>query len=186
MMKEPFLNEDEDVKYIQVEKEMRPPVYTALACFTTAWARNKMIRSAQACFDRFLYCDTDSLHVLGLEIPDIDIHESELGYWKCEGIFSQAKYLRPKTYLETFCQINGDNITDPNDYENSTSYDTEVKCCGMPDNMKRLVSYDNFKLGQLYNNTMRSADDTENYAKLMPKTVKGGVVLVDRDFHIKC
>ena len=185
MMKEPFLNEDEDVKYIQVEKETRPPVYTALACFTTAWARNKMIRSAQACFDRFLYCDTDSLHVLGLDIPEIDIHESELGFWKCEGIFSQAKYLRPKTYLETFCQINGDNITSPEDYEKSTSYDTEVKCCGMPDNMKRLVSYDNFRLGQLYNNTMRATDDTENYAKLMPKTVKGGVVLVDRDFHIK-
>ena len=186
MMKEPFLNEDEDVKYIQVEKEMRPPVYTALACFTTAWARNKMIRSAQACFNRFLYCDTDSLHVLGLDVPNIDIHESELGYWKCEGIFSQAKYLRPKTYLETFCQINGDNITSPEDYEKSTTYDTEVKCCGMPDNMKRLVNYDNFKLGQLYNNTMRATDDTENYAKLMPKTVKGGVVLVDRDFHIKC
>ena len=185
MMKEPFLNEEEEVKYTQVEKETRPPVYTALACFTTAWARNKMIRSAQACFDRFLYCDTDSLHVLGLDVPDIDIHESELGFWKCEGIFSQAKYLRPKTYLETFCQINGDNITNPKDYDNSTSYDTEVKCCGMPDNMKRLVSYDNFRLGQLYNNTMRATDDTENYAKLMPKTVKGGVVLVDRDFHIK-
>ena len=186
MMKEPFLNEDEDVKYTQVEKETRPPVYTALACFTTAWARDKMIRSAQACFDRFLYCDTDSLHVLGLDVPDIDIHESELGYWKCEGIFSQAKYLRPKTYLETFCQIDGNHITEPIDYEKSTSYDTEVKCCGMPDNMKRLVNYDNFKLGQLYNNTMRATDDTENYAKLMPKTVKGGVVLVDRDFHIKC
>ena len=186
MMKEPFLNEDEDVKYTQVEKETRPPVYTALACFTTAWARDKMIRSAQACFDRFLYCDTDSLHVLGLDVPDIDIHESELGYWKCEGIFSKAKYLRPKTYLETFCQIDGNHITKPIDYEKSTSYDTEVKCCGMPDNMKRLVNYDNFKLGQLYNNTMRATDDTENYAKLMPKTVKGGVVLVDRDFHIKC
>ena len=186
MMKEPFLNEDEDVKYTQVEKETRPPVYTALACFTTAWARDKMIRSAQACFDRFLYCDTDSLHVLGLDVPDIDIHESELGYWKCEGIFSKAKYLRPKTYLETFCQIDGNHITEPIDYEKSTSYDTEVKCCGMPDNMKRLVNYDNFKLGQLYNNTMRATDDTENYAKLMPKTVKGGVVLVDRDFHIKC
>ena len=186
MMKEPFLNEDEDVKYTQVEKETRPPVYTALACFTTAWARDKMIRSAQACFDRFLYCDTDSLHVLGLDVPDIDIHESELGFWKCEGIFSKAKYLRPKTYLETFCQIDGNHITEPIDYEKSTSYDTEVKCCGMPDNMKRLVDYDNFKLGQLYNNTMRATDDTENYAKLMPKTVKGGVVLVDRDFHIKC
>ena len=185
MMKEPFLNEEEDVKYIQVEKETRPPVYTALACFTTAWARNKMIRSAQACYDRFLYCDTDSLHVIGLELPNIDIHESELGFWKCEGIFSKAKYIRPKTYLETFCQINGENITNPDDYDLSTSYEMEVKCCGMPDNMKRLVNYDNFKLGQLYNNTMRATDDDENYAKLMPKTVKGGVVLVERDFHIK-
>ena len=42
-----------------------------------------------------------------------------------------------------------------------------------------------FKLGQCYNNDMRDEGDINNYAKLMPKTVKGGVVLVDRDFHIK-
>ena len=185
VMKEPYLDEEENVKYDVAVKEGRPPVYTALACFTTAWARNKMIRSAQACYDRFLYCDTDSLHVLGLELPDIEIHESELGFWKCEGIFNKAKYLRPKTYLESFCQIDGKNITSPSDFNQANSDETEVKCCGMPDNMKRLVNYDNFKLGQLYNNTMRATDDEENYAKLMPKTVKGGVVLVERDFHIK-
>lgn len=184
-MKEPFLNDEEEVKYESVNKDGRPPVYTALACFTTAWARDLMIRSAQECYDRFLYCDTDSLHVLGLELPDINIHESELGFWKCEGVFSQAKYLRAKTYLETFCQIDGKNITSPQEYNQSNQYEMEVKCCGMPDNTKQLVDYDNFNLGQCYNNNMREIGDTNNYAKLMPKTVKGGVVLVDRDFHIK-
>ena len=185
LMKEPILDEFEDVKYQSVNKDGRPPVYTALACFVTAWARDLMIRSAQECYDRFLYCDTDSLHVIGLDIPDIDIHATKLGAWKCEGIFSKAKYLRPKTYLETFCQINGKNITNPDDYEKASIFDTEVKCCGMPDNTKQLVSYDNFNLGQKYNNEMRDEGDETNYAKLMPKTVKGGVVLVERDFHIK-
>lgn len=172
-MKEPYLNEKGVVEYESVEHDGRPPVYTAMACFITAYARDLMIRSAQACFDRFLYCDTDSLHVLGLEIPDIDIDQKRLGAWKCEGVFEKAKYLRAKTYLETFCQIDGKKITDVKDYEKSTSYETEVKCAGMPENVKEQVSYQNFELGKHFG------------GKLMPKTVNGGIVLVEREFTIK-
>lgn len=183
LVKQPFLSEDEEVKFEAVEKDQRPSVYTALACFTTAYARHLMITTAQACYDRFLYCDTDSLHVIGTEIPDIDIHESELGYWKCEGIFKEAKYLRAKTYIESFYQIKGKNIVHPDDIKQSDHVEMEVKCAGMPDNMKQLVTYDNFNLGQLYSGQM--AKGLENCSKLVPKTVKGGVILVERDFHIK-
>ena len=154
VMKEPYLDEEGNVRYESVEHEERESVYTAMACFITAYARDLMIRSAQACYDRFLYCDTDSLHVLGLKEPDIPIHEVELGYWKCEGQFSQAKYLRAKTYLETF------------------EWGTEVKCAGMPENVKSSVNYDNFEVGAQF------------YGKKMPKTVKGGIVLVEKFFTI--
>lgn len=184
LVKEPFLDEEENVKFEPVMKDSRPSVYTALACFTTAHARYLMITTAQKCYDRFLYCDTDSLHVIGLEIPDIDIHESELGFWKCEGVFKEAKYLRAKTYIETFYQINGDNIDTPDDVYKVTGSVMDVKCAGMPDNMKQLVTYDNFNLGQVFSNEL--GDGLQNYAKLVPKTVKGGVVLVERDFQIKC
>ena len=183
LMKEPYLNEDEEVKYQSVEKDQRPCVYTALACFTTAYARQLMITTAQSCYERFLYCDTDSLHVHGLEIPDIPIHDKELGYWKCEGVFKQAKYLRAKTYIESFYQVNGDNISEPTEIKYSNGINMEVKCAGMPDNMKTLVSYDNFELGQTYSGDMSL--DGRSCAKLVPKIVKGGVVLVERDYQIK-
>ena len=184
-MKEPYLNEEEEVKYDSVVRDSRPSVYTAIACFTTAYARYLMITTAQSCYDRFLYCDTDSLHVVGLEIPDIDIHESELGAWKCEGVFYQAKYLRAKTYLESFYRQGGKNIDSPENIREADEIVMDVKCAGMPDNMKQLVNYDNFNLGQVFSDSMKSSDDTNNYGKLVPKTVKGGVVLVARDFQIK-
>ena len=180
LVKQPFLNEEEEVKFEPVVKEPRPSVYTALACFTTAHARYLMITTAQSCYERFLYCDTDSLHVVGTEIPSINIHESELGYWKCEGVFCQAKYLRAKTYIESFYQIEGKNIDSPVLITKSDGIEMEVKCAGMPDNMKQLVTYDNFNLGQIYSGKM-----SEGCSKLVPKTVKGGVVLVERDFQIK-
>ena len=184
-MKEPYLNEEEEVKYDSVVRDSRPSVYTAIACFTTAYARYLMITTAQSCYDRFLYCDTDSLHVVGLEIPDIEIHESELGAWKCEGVFHQAKYLRAKTYLESFYRLEGKNIVSPENIKEADDIVMDVKCAGMPDNMKQLVNYDNFNLGQVFSDSMKSNDDTNNYGKLVPKTVKGGVVLVARDFQIK-
>lgn len=184
LVKQPFLNEKEEVNFEPVIKEDRPSVYTALACFTTAHARHLMITTAQTCYDRFLYCDTDSLHVIGTEIPDINIHDKELGFWKCEGVFRQAKYLRAKTYIESFYQLNGDNISNPKEINTSNGINMEVKCAGMPDNMKQLVTYENFNLGQIYSGRM-GQDETKSYAKLVPKTVKGGVVLVERDFQIK-
>ena len=81
---------------------LRNPVYTAMGAFITAYAREKTIRSAQSVYDRFIYADTDSLHLTGWEIPeDIEVHPSRLGAWKNEGRFTYSKYLRPKTYMET-------------------------------------------------------------------------------------
>jgi hypothetical protein len=174
LMKEPYLDESEDVKYRTVEKEEREPVYTAMACFITAYARLLMISTAQKCYDRFLYCDTDSLHVVGLDIPPIDIHPKDLGKWKCEGVFCRAKYLRAKTYLESFCcDESGNPIDNPDHLDKWHHTHTEVKCAGMPENVKHEVNYGFFYVGKEFD------------GKKMPKTVKGGVVLVERTFKIK-
>ena len=177
--KEPYYDEEKEmVRYNHyVDDEDREPVYTALACFTTAWARDKMIRSAQACYDRFLYCDTDSLHVLGLDIPNIEIDQKKLGAWKCEGVFHQAKYLRAKTYAESFYVDESYHIiTDPNLInENTIKSDIiDVKCSGMPDDCKKEVSYESFNLGAVW-----------EHGKLGMKTVKGGCVLYETTFKIK-
>ena len=150
------LDEDEIVRYKLDGPEERDPVYTAMGCFITAYAREKTIRSGQSVYDRFIYADTDSLHLVGHEIPEnLDVHPTKLGAWKHEGTFTDSMFIRAKTYMET------------------TEEGTKVTCAGMPDNVKEQVTYDNFKSGSTFE------------GKLMPKRCKGGVVLVETTFTIK-
>lgn len=170
--KVPYLDEKGVINFVVVQDEDRKPVYTPLACFVTAHARDVMIRSAQSCYDRFAYCDTDSLHILGYDIPTIDIDPKRLGAWKCEGVFNKAKYVRAKTYIEDFLIIDGKAIETPLDINKCNGTHMEVKCCGMPESSKVHVSYDNFKVGSVFPD------------KLMPRRVKGGIVLVETNFSI--
>ena len=174
----PYYDEEKDkVCFHYVVDDDREPIYTAMASFITAYARDKMIRSAQTCYDRFLYCDTDSLHVLGLNVPNIDIDPVELGYWKCEGVFHQGKYLRAKTYAESFYTDDSYHIiTDPSFIHTNTlkSDIIDVKCAGMPDDCKKEVSYELFEIGAEW-----------EHGKLGMKTVKGGCILYETSFKIK-
>lgn len=171
--------------------ELRDPVYTAMGAFITAYARNKTIRAAQAVYDRFIYADTDSLHLIGYETPaDIDVHESNLGAWKNEGYFSDSKYIRAKTYMETLGAPLGASLpifaawtNKRNDmklkefcvyrWDYQTDLETKVTCAGMPDSVKAKVNYDNFHAGSTFT------------GKLVPRRCVGGVVLVDTTFTIK-
>ena len=154
--KKPDVDREGLVHYTIDDPETRDPVYTAMGAFITAYARNKTIRSAQAVYDRFIYADTDSLHLIGSEPPEeLDVHPTRLGAWKNEGIFTDSKYIRAKTYMET---VNGVD---------------KVTCAGMPDNVKEAVTYDNFHEGASFD------------GKLMPRRCVGGVVLVPTTFTIK-
>lgn len=152
----PVLDSDNIVRYVLDEPELRDPVYTAMGCFITAYAREKTIRSGQKVFDRFIYADTDSLHLTGDELPEgLEIHPTHLGAWKHEGTFTDSKFLRAKTYMETVDGV------------------TKVTCAGMPDNVKETVTYENFKPGAVFD------------GKLMPKRYPGGIILEKRTFTIK-
>lgn len=152
----PMLDHDGVVRYVLDEPELRDPVYTAMGCFITAYARDKTIRSAQTVYDRFIYADTDSLHLIGEEVPEgIEVHPTKLGAWKHEGTFTDSKYIRAKTYMETIDGI--DHVT----------------CAGMPDNVKESVTYENFSSGSSFG------------GKLMPRRYKGGIVLEETTFTIK-
>lgn len=178
-MKIPFLNDDGVVCFTTENGDARESIYTAVASFTTAWARNKTIRSAQCNYDRFYYADTDSIHLSGLEPPKenelFHIDAYELGKWKCEMVFHQAKYVRAKTYLESPYLKNGKVIENPSDLDDTCmkSEVPEVKCAGMPDSCKHKVTYANFTYG------------AEFEGKLMPKRIKGGVYLKETTYKIK-
>lgn len=151
----PYLEEG-IVKYRLGEKEMRTPLYIPIGVFVTAHARCKTISSAQKVFYRFAYADTDSLHLIGTEIPEgLEVDPVKLGAWKLESEFLRAKFIRQKTYIE---EINGAlNIT----------------CAGMPKGCYAGVTWDNFTAGSSF------------AGKLQPAHVAGGIVLKDIDFTIK-
>ena len=52
-MKHPYLDDNNVVSFFVEQGENRESYYTPVASFTTAWARNKTIRSAQCNYERF-------------------------------------------------------------------------------------------------------------------------------------
>lgn len=167
----PYLKEDSSVGYRLGDKETRDPVYTPMGCFITAWARYKTITAAQSVYDRFLYADTDSIHVLGTEpVQGIEVHPTHIGAWKHESNFTKAKYIRAKTYMERVNQI-GKMIDGEYRMIDVEPFD-DVKCAGMPAELKSEVTFDNFKRG------------LKLHGKLKPRHVRGGIVLEPTTFTL--
>lgn len=147
--------EDNILRYVDIPERDRAGVYLPVGCFITAWARYKTITTAQACGDRFIYSDTDSVKIIGTEPIDIDIDDVRLGAWKDEGHYNRFKALRAKTYIAQY----GDEI--------------EVHVAGLPAKCHSQVTFENFRLGASYT------------GKLYQKRVEGGIVLIEGDFKIK-
>ena len=155
-IKIPYMADDGTVDYITRTEKDKESVYTPVGVFITSYARARIQRAFQYNYFRTTYCDTDSLHILGDEIPEIDIDDKELGKWALESTFTRARFLRAKTYIE--------------EYPDGT---INVKCAGLPDNLKELVNFDNFHYGLTL------------HGKLLPKRYDGGVILEETDFTIK-
>lgn len=177
----PYLKEDGSCGFrMEDEEQFKDPIYTPMGIFITSWARYTTITTAQKCFDRIIYCDTDSIHITGTEIPDVIkdlIDDDKLGYWAHESTFKRAKYLRQKTYCQEMyvkaIEKNGERKLIPASPKEATELKFSVKCSGMNDKVKKNVTFDNFEVG------------FTSMGKLAPKHVDGGVVLVDSRFTIK-
>lgn len=160
----PYLSEKDQVAFKKSELEKRKPGYVPVATFITSYCRDKIIRAANKCGDRFIYADTDSLHINGLEEPDIDIDKFRLGAFDCESKFKRAKFIRQKTYME---------ISDSVDVNGNKIEAMDIKCAGMPRKVKDKVKEEDFKEGMIFD------------GKLLPQIVPGGVILKETTFEIK-
>lgn len=180
--KQPFLKKDGSTGFSVPKdengeeiKETKDPVYTPMGIFITSWARHMTITNAQKCFDRIIYCDTDSLHLTGTEYPEGLVIGEELGNWSHENTFKRAKYIRQKTYINELYTKDGTKV--------------KVKCAGMTEKIKRKLTK------RLIANMPKHIKDNlafkefkvgyTSYGKLAPKHVSGGVVLIDSKFTIK-
>lgn len=171
----PFLKEDGSNGYKAGMETFKDPIYTPMGAFITAWARHMTIGTAQKCYDRIIYCDTDSIHLVGLEMPEVIkdmIHNDDLGKWAHESTFIRAKYIRQKTYMYEI-RLDKPRYYIKNKKTIMTNSEISVKCAGMSENIKKKVTFENFKVG------------FKSSGKLLQKNVSGGVVLVDTDFTLK-
>lgn len=169
------LYEDGKIKFKTTEPEERDGYYLPVACFVTAYGRQNLVRAGNANFDRLVYVDTDSLHLLGHEeAQGIEIDPKKLGAWKNESKWCRGKFLRQKTYVEDIV------------WPENTGLD--IKCAGMPDSIKyRKYIGDDGMVHKMPAITFEQFDIGARWetGKLIGKQVPGGVLLMDTPFEIK-
>jgi hypothetical protein len=141
----------------------------------------------------FIYADTDSIHCdLDIEeIKGVTIHDSNFCCWKAEASWDEAIFTRQKTYIEHIVAENFEPIEKP--YYN-------IKCAGMPEKCKKLFDYSMSGCSEKekeelseeeleFVNEKRTLTDfkigLKVPGKLLPKRIKGGIVLVDTPFEIR-
>lgn len=156
--KVPQLGENGCVRYVTGELEDREGVYLPVGVFVTAYARKKLFGAISDNYDRFLYCDTDSIHLKGYEQPPgLEVDKYRLGAFKEEMKFDRGKYLRAKLYME----------------RNTDTGEVTVVGAGMGAEPKKQATFDNFELGAKYQGNLKA------------KIVSGGTVLIRSEFKIR-
>lgn len=118
--------------------------YTPLGVFITAYGRCKIVKSADDNYDKFLYSDTDSIHLNLREDEmfnanlNIDVENSgELGLFKIEKIFTDSLFQGAKRYIEYAKEYGKDK------------YNWELTCAGLPKKTK-IKSKEDFKKGTAF------------------------------------
>ena len=195
-----YLDEDNTVRYYTVEANDKKPGYIPVGTAITSYARNFTIRAAQMNYygpDKcgFVYADTDSIHcdLPPEKVKGITIHPVNFCCWKMEACWDYGIFARQKTYIEHVIM---------EDMEYVKPY-FNIKCAGMPDKCKKLFEA---SITGLYYKGEKTEDEIEWLnkldeeaiefikeertlndfkvglqvpGKLMPKTIRGGVLLVE-------
>ena len=148
---------DGRVIYLTQDSTSEVTGYVPVAALCTSYARREVTTAAHMNYDRFLYADTDSIHLLGVEDPlGMEIDPYALGAWDNEAKFSDAIYLGAKCYAE--------KINDA----------WKVTVAGMPNACKENLDVErDFKIGYVAE------------GKLVPRRYPGGVLLEKTTFEIK-
>ena len=150
---------DDKIIY-RVQENNTTYYYKEVASYITSKARCKLASFMNRCYDKFLYCDTDSVYYIGHEIPEVfkDVVDAKkLGYWKYEGHYTRFKALKAKCYIK---QLDDGTI--------------ERRIAGCPKECAEQITFENFAPNLKLTN-----------AKKCKKKVKGGIIIGTTDFTIK-
>ena len=193
-----YLDHDKDiVKYKKVIQEDKKPGYIPIGAAITSYARNFTIRAAQKNYhgkDKpgFIYADTDSI---SCDIPPEDfkgitVDPVKFCCWKQETTWDIGYFVRQKTYMKHIIAEDLQPIEKPY---------WDIKCAGMTEYCKQLflmsmgeLEYDETKLNEReleFVKTKRTMFDFQVGLsipeKLIPRVLKGGVVLMEEDYTMK-
>lgn len=195
-----YVREDESIGFTPVFANDKKAGYIAIGSAITSYAREFTIRAAQKNYygveERgFIYADTDSIHcdLAPEEIKGIEVHDTEFCCWKLEACWDIATFTRQKTYIEHVTHEDLHPIDNP--YYN-------VKCAGMPQKCKDLfvksisgITKEEIEQGNYteeekkFLSTPRTIEDFKRGlvvpSKLMPKRIKGGIILVDTTYEMR-
>lgn len=194
-----YQKETGETGFIRCLENNKIPGYIAVGSAITSYARNFTIRTAQKNYmgpdePGFIYADTDSIHCdkPAHSINGVTVHESDFCCWKVESCWDKAFFTRQKTYIE--------HITHENMNELKKPY-YSIKCAGMPKKCKdllekTLVGFNPDEEDKEYSeeeieflSVKRTLEDfvlgLEVPGKLIPKRIKGGVVLKETTYRMR-
>ena len=162
---------DGTLNYDKGEIQIVDATYTAVASFITAWARDKLLTAISKNLDNFVYCDTDSIHLLapakdiniGKNLGQFNIEHGRYENGECITDINLGRYLGQKCYI--ICEVKNGN------------YVEIKKVAGAPNKVKEQITMENFHYGFV--------SDATEFPKYRMKNVKGGVLLIPTSFTIK-
>lgn len=169
----PYLTKEGLIQYKDDIPKQIDGVYLPMATFITSYSRQRIINAFQSLKDDYIagkskiapvYTDTDSLWCISEDfaLPEsLEIHDTDIGKFKVEGVFRKAKFIRQKCYMAEFKP------------KGATEFKNKITVAGMPESCYDQVTFSNFKIGTTY------------HGKLAPQRVPGGVILESIDFSIK-
>lgn len=192
-----YIKDDKSLGFYTITAYDKTPGYIPVGAAITSYARNFTIRAAQKNYhgvDKrgFIYADTDSIHcdLEPDELEGVKEHEKDFCCWKFESCWDDAFFTRQKTYIEHITHENRNPVDKP--FYN-------VKCAGMPDKCKNLFIHsmlddvtDDSEYTEEEKEFLKTKRNLTDFkiglkipGKLLPKRIKGGVLLVDTTYEMR-
>nr|DAV45772.1 MAG TPA: DNA polymerase B [Caudoviricetes sp.] len=193
-----YVKDDESIGFYIIPANNKKVGHIATGSAITSYARNFTITAAQKNYygvDKagFIYADTDSIHcdLPADKIKGITVDPVKFCCWKLESSWDTAIFTRQKTYIEHITHNDLIPVDEPYN---------DIKCAGMPQKCKDLFNKsmqgyevkesDNYTQSELkFLATKRDYSDFKVGlcvpGKLLPKRIKGGVLLVDTTYEMR-
>lgn len=193
-----YVKDDKSIGFLPVKENNKKAGYIPVGSAITSYARNFTIRAAQKNYHGvnekgFIYADTDSIHcdLPPEQITGITVHDKDFCCWKLESCWDVGIFTRQKTYIEHITHENCVPVEKP--FYN-------IKCAGMPQKCKILfeISMNGYEPKDSDNYTdeevqfLSKKRELEDFkvglkvpGKLMPKRIRGGVLLVETNYEMR-